>query len=252
MRNIGQSLALLALSTVSYAALGQASLSIQNGKPEKPVVGLPFSAVQSVRLAERLGNVMTLTREIKGRIDRSADGVERLEGTAVPIDFALPNRTTQVWIVDRAKHTAVLLDSKLKTATVTHLPADATVTVSFLPPPRASGPASAAPVKPENVATTDLGKRTQDGMDLVGKRVTETIPAGKVGNVQPILVTTDVWTAPRLKIVVNEVERNPLFGVRNFELSNIRSEEPDPRLFEIPEGYTLKEQPSLIPGASAQ
>jgi hypothetical protein len=81
--------------------------------------------------------------------------------------------------------------------------------------------------------------------------MTGTIPAGKVGNGQPILVTTDVWTAPQLKIVVHEVEQNPLYGERIYELSNIRSEEPDPRLFEIPEGYILKEQPSLIPSAAA-
>jgi tetratricopeptide (TPR) repeat protein len=46
------------------------------------------------------------------------------------------------------------------------------------------------------------------------------------------------------------VEQNPLSGERTFELSNIRSEEPDPALFQIPEGYTIKEQapmPSTMP-----
>jgi tetratricopeptide (TPR) repeat protein len=245
VRNVGKSLVLLGFAIAGSAALGQAILSIRNGKPETPVIGLPFSADESVRIVQHLANGMTLSSQMKGRVYRSSDGVERLEGTLVSTDPAQTDQVTQVWILDRTKRTAVLLNSKLITATVTPLPADSTVTVSFLPQPRATGPAATQAAKPENPITTDLGKRTQDMLPLVGTRVTSTIPVGKIGNDQPILVTTDVWVAPQLKLVVNQIEQNPLVGERIVELTNIRSEEPDPTLFQVPEGYTLKERSAL-------
>ena len=247
MRNIGPSLALLALLTTGHA-IGQLSTTIQMNKPEKPVVGLPFSADQSVRIVQHLANGMPLTHEIKGHIYRSADGLERYDGTIPSTDPAHPDPTTMIYILDRVKRTGVLLNSRLKTATVETLPTTATVSVSFLAlqQPRVQNQL----IRPENLVTTDLGKRTLDMMPLVGKRVTGTIPAGKIGNDQPLPVTTDVWFAPQLKLLVNEVEKNPLSGERTFELTNIRAEEPDPTLFDIPEAYTVKNRgpmPSVLP-----
>jgi hypothetical protein len=236
VRNIGPSLALLALLTTGHA-IGQLSTTIQMNKPEKPVVGLPFSADQSVRTVQHLANGMPLTHEVKGHIYRSADA------TIASTDPAHPDPTTMIYILDRVKRTGVLLNSKLKTATVETLPATATISVSFLAlqQPRVQNQL----IRPENLVTTDLGKRTLEMMPLVGKRVTGTIPAGKIGNNQPLPVTTDVWFAPQLKLLVNEVEKNPLSGERTFELTNIRAEEPDPTLFDIPEGYTVKDRPAV-------
>ena len=242
MRNIGPSLALLALLTTGHV-LGQLSTTIQLNKPEKPVVGTAFSADRSVRIVQHLANGMPLTHEIKGHIYRSADGLERYDGTIPSTDPAHPDPTTMIYILDRVKRTGVLLNSRLKTATVETLPTTATVSVSFLAlqQPRVQNQL----IRPENLVTTDLGKRTLDMMPLVGKRVTGTIPAGKIGNDQPLPVTTDVWFAPQLKLLVNEVEKNPLSGERTFELTNIRAEEPDPTLFDIPEGYTVKDRPAV-------
>jgi len=252
MRNALSYLALLALSTALCTtgyAVAQMSMSIQTGKPENPVVGLPFTADESVRTVQHLANGMSLNHQMKGHLYRSADGVDRIETTVDSTDPAKPGSTTMVYIVDRAKHTATLLNSTLKTATVTRLPPNATVAVSFLAQPRTPGAASTQALKPEDITTTDLGKRTQEMMPLVGRRVTGTIPAGKVGNDQPILITTDVWFAPQLKLIVNQVEQNPLVGERIVELTNIRSVEPDPKLFEIPDGYTVKQQASMLGAA---
>lgn len=233
----------LAFSEVSHVALGQASMSIQTNKPEEPVVGLPFSADQSVSVVQHLANGMPLKSEIKGHVYRSAGGVERYDGVMRSIPEG-SDPVTLAYIVDRAKHSVVLLNLKLKTATVEQLPANSTVSVKFLPLQQSRTQGQS--VKPGDLVTTDLGKRTQGMMTLVGKRVSGTIAAGSVGNELPLIVRTDVWFDPQLKLKVNEVEQNPFSGERTFELSNIRGEEPDPALFEIPEGYTVKERPSML------
>lgn len=245
MRKTGQLHTIVALYIVSYTAIGQVSISIQNGKPEKPVVGLPITAEQSVRTVMHLANGMAVTRELKGRIYRSTDGMERYEGALVSTDPANPTPVMQAFIIDRVKRTAILLNSKLLTATIQHLPADATVTISFLP---LQVPAQYRTIKQEDVTTTILGKQTDNSMELVGKRTTGTIPVGKIGNDQPLQVMTEEWVSQQENLVVKQVEQNPLSGERTFELSNIRNEEPNPALFEIPKGYTVKEQAPMPSG----
>ncbi len=242
MPNLCRSLAVLALGVISHAAMGQVSMSIQMNKPEAPVIGLPFGADQRVSTVQHLANGTLLKSEIQGHVYRSADGVERYDGV-MPLTSDHPDPTTMVYILDRTKHIAVLLNLKLKTATVEHLPADATVSVKFLPLHQSQ--AQNQLTKPADLVTTDLGNRTQGLITLVGKRVRGTIAAGSIGNDEPLSITTDVWIYPELKLMVEEVEKNPFSGERTFELSNIRGVEPDPALFEIPEGFTVKDMPQM-------
>jgi tetratricopeptide (TPR) repeat protein len=254
MPSLGRSLALLALFPTASAALGQAvSLTIHVGKAEQPVVtGLPFSADESVRIVQQLPNGITLTQEMKGRVYRSTNGLERLEGTLVAADLAVPNPTTMIYVIDPVQHTAVRWTTNSKTATLTHIPPNGTVTVSFLPLPRAT--AGQGPINPENVTTTELGHQTRDKLLLVGERATGTIPVGRIGNDQPIVITTDLWVSPELKFPIREIDKDPRAGDRTVELTNIRREEPDPALFEVPAGYTVQEPsaPSASPVSGAQ
>jgi tetratricopeptide (TPR) repeat protein len=235
--------ALVFFAAVSYAAPAQVSITMQSGKPQKAVVGLPFSADQNIRCVQHLSNGMPLTHQMSGHVYRSADGLERYDGTFPSTDSTHPEPGTLAVILDPVKHIYTLLNSALMTASVTHTPENTTVTVAFLAQTRGAGTAA---LKPEDMTITDLGKRTQDRLALFGKRITSTIPAGKIGNEQPLLVTLDAWSAPELKIVVSEVQQDPLAGERTFSLTNIRSEEPDPGLFQVPEGYTVKSIPAGI------
>lgn len=254
MRLSSASLGLLFLLALHPFALAQVSMTMQMGKPDTPVVGLPFSADQSVRTVQHLATGAVLSSEIKGHIYRSADGVERYDGAIVSTDPAHPEPVLQALILDHAKRTSILLNSKLKTATLQHLPAQAAVSVSFLPqrPPTYQNKL----IKPENPTTEDLGKKTLGMRTILGKRVTGVIPAGTVGNDQPLQVTAEVWFAPDLKLIVNQIDKNPLAGERTYELTNIRGDEPDPSLFQVPDGYTLKEQapmpvPNTLPNLGA-
>ena len=83
-----------------------------------------------------------------------------------------------------------------------------------------------------------------EGVAVEGKRVTRTIPAGQIGNTQPIEITSEVWTSPDLQVVVMSKHSDPRFGETTSQLTGIQRAEPDHSLFEIPAGYSVKNMPA--------
>ena len=96
--------------------------------------------------------------------------------------------------------------------------------------------------KPENpnVKTESLGTQVIGGITAQGTRIMRTIPAGKVGNQAPIVITIERWYSPELQTDVMRKEVNPLFGETTFQLTNIVRAEPEPSLFQVPSNYTVK------------
>jgi len=92
--------------------------------------------------------------------------------------------------------------------------------------------------------TESLGKQTVEGVEAEGKRTTTTIPAGKIGNEQPIQIVSERWYSPELQTVVMTRRSDPRFGETTFRLTNINRGEPARSLFEVPADYTVKEGPA--------
>src|SRR5579884_930137 len=70
-------------------------------------------------------------------------------------------------------------------------------------------------------ATETLGTRMIEGVQAEGKRVTETIPAGKIGNEKPIEVTNETWYSQELQMVVMSKHSDPRSGDVVYTLTNI-------------------------------
>jgi hypothetical protein len=94
-----------------------------------------------------------------------------------------------------------------------------------------------------NVRRESLGKQTIEGVEAEGTRETLTIPAGEIGNEQPIQVVSERWYSPALQTVVLSKHSDPRFGDTSFRLTNINRSEPARSLFEVPSDYTIKEGP---------
>jgi hypothetical protein len=90
-------------------------------------------------------------------------------------------------------------------------------------------------------ATEDLGTQVIEGVTALGTRVTTTIPAGAIGNEQPIQITSERWYSPDLQTVVLSKLNDPRIGETTHKLTNITRGEPDPTLFQVPAGYTVQE-----------
>ena len=87
----------------------------------------------------------------------------------------------------------------------------------------------------------DLGQQVIEGILATGTRMTTTIPAGSIGNEQPILVVSEQWFSPDLKVLVMTKHSDPRSGENTYRLTNITQTEPARSLFEVPADYTLKD-----------
>ena len=86
-----------------------------------------------------------------------------------------------------------------------------------------------------------LGKQVIEGVEAEGTRSTVTIAAGEIGNERAIEIVSERWYSSELQTVVMTRHSDPRFGETTYKLTNINRTEPDHSLFELPAGYTLKE-----------
>src|SRR5215472_9394288 len=92
--------------------------------------------------------------------------------------------------------------------------------------------------------TESLGTQVIEGVKAEGTRITSTVPAGAIGNDQPILVVTERWYSPELQMVVMSRRSDPRVGETTFQLTNISRAEPAATLFQVPPDYTLETAPA--------
>ena len=87
----------------------------------------------------------------------------------------------------------------------------------------------------------DLGRQFMEGVTVEGTRTTMTIPAGQIGNEQPIKVVSERWFSPELKVLVMSRQADPRFGETTYRLTNVTRDEPSPELFEVPSDFKVIE-----------
>jgi hypothetical protein len=84
-----------------------------------------------------------------------------------------------------------------------------------------------------------LGTTFMEGVAVEGTRSTTTIPAGEIGNEQPIVIVSERWMSPDLKVLVMSKQSDPRFGETTYRLTNLTRSEPSPQLFEIPADFKV-------------
>ena len=94
-------------------------------------------------------------------------------------------------------------------------------------------------------STKELGTKDIDGIRAEGKLRAYTIPAGEVGNKNPITVSTETWVSPELQITLYSKHSDPRTGDKIYRLQNIKRSEQPLDLFNVPEGYQVKEMPAM-------
>jgi hypothetical protein len=233
----------------------------------------PYSADAVNESTQTLADGNRIVQKSVTRVFRDAEGRTRRE------EVADTGEVMSVSIVDPVAHVSYVLDPKTRTAFqgsmliararvydrgVPPTEADRRATEvaavkmrSAMPPPPPPPPAAGTPPPPppppgpgmkrlmageaQEGSREDLGAQTVEGVAATGTRTTWTIPAGAIGNLQPIKIVSEQWFSPDLQLLVLTKHSDPRTGDNTYRLQNIVRAEPDRSLFTVPSDYTVKE-----------
>jgi hypothetical protein len=243
-----------ALAGFAFPVFGQGGIGSGNAAQRAPH---PYTAKFQITSEQTLVNGTTITREATDLQIRDSEGRIRMENTT-PAHEEMPERTI-FHINDPVARVDVMWVSSGKTVSVRKRPPlpqpgqqracwsystdehENTVEAPIrqTAPPEVATAKLAAPLLRNQSTHDDLGVQTIQGVEAVGTRITETTPAGTVGNDAPLVRTTETWRAKSLPLVVRSVTDDPRTGKRTQELVELNQSEPDPALFELPEGYRV-------------
>lgn len=109
--------------------------------------------------------------------------------------------------------------------------------------------AAAEPRKPipngvltqDHLTIEDLGTKRIAGVETVGRRETNEIDVGVMGNDQPLTAMNETWHSQELAINLVSIRTGPMTGKQNFTITDLSATEPDPDLFKVPEGYKIRD-----------
>jgi hypothetical protein len=188
-----------------------------------------YTLTRTSTIVQTLTNGATITRTFT--VKSACDSEGRL--------YSETHLTTPIGLVhyivfDPVARTNSNWDNRTKIAIVTHIPAQASEvdTARQLQAVR----------KPRHVTREDLGVRTIADVEARGTRTTLVVPVGEVGNDQPFTIVTDDWISARYQMPLLTIHDDPRSGKRTDEVTEFQPDEPDPALFKIPEGYTVRER----------
>ncbi len=213
--------------------MGMGLMSAWPGSRE-PVTGAPYSGVETMTFKRILADGNEISRHDETKVYRDGQGRVRMERTGT-------NRQGQtrtiVTIFDPVAGYSYMLNPATKVAHRMQLP-----------PAGEPAPASGMGPRRGEVKTQDLGTQTVNGLPATGTRTTETIPAGAIGNQQPIPVVRETWISTALKVPVQIKSSDPRAGKGTMDLTGVKTGEPDAALFQVPSDYTVRDHPGRGPG----
>jgi hypothetical protein len=257
-------LALTVLLFSSVAAIAQTAASAGN----------PYTAVKKTTIIQKLAEGTTINRENSSTEARDSQGrtmqqnsASQMQGQNIIHTNVMDPvaRTTTIWMslstsnkdshagsprssaavrtnghgpwlrFDRAVSNVTSLSQTIRTGGTGTAP-ETTGIVTMT-----AGPVHDPNLRPER-KTEKLGGKTIAGVYAEGTRLTVTYPVGFFGNDKPIITFHETWMSPDLKLVVLSVDDDPRTGTRITEVTNLDRGEPNPALFQVPEGYTIRDQ----------
>jgi len=237
-------MALLALSTIALAqGPGRREFGGPGGGFGRPgfgfgggpvVTGQPYSGVGVSTSTRTLANGNVITQSTCTKVYRDSSGRTRQEET--PNSSTCSATPTIVVIRDPAAGVEYRINAANNTYQQFTFKA---------PPSNAARPSARRPGLSNSgeLQTTDLGTQPIPGTGLMaqGTQSVRTIPAGQIGNSQPIVVSSTTWRSPDLQIVLQRSSDDPRMGKSSYQLTNVSTAVPDPSLFTLPAGLTLQE-----------
>jgi hypothetical protein len=218
-----------------------------------PAARLPYTAEFKITRVQMLASGATITHESTEVDVLDSQGRRMNSTTTIPLS-GNQMQITRVSVLDPVARTNSSWAVPGKTATVIQMPAPGVSRTGCLTNMQVRLPDNRTqPERPKPVIE-DLGTQTINGVEARGRRFTTTTPAGAIGNDAPLVRTSEAWTAiaPGLRgLMARDVTDDQQWGKMTKELTNFTQAEPDPSVFQPPEGYEIVNKPapgSVCPG----
>ena len=220
-------LVLLVLTTAVRHLSAQAGVEVF----VTPIPNAPFSGVVNVErsFVQPDGSVVNyktirnISRDSRGRVHNESR-------TFVPASSAETPRVVRIHLYDPQTRISTLLNPKERTfsaRTLNHPPATVPPSVRYGSPTDNGLPQN------EFTKEEDLGVHQVEGLPLHGVRESQTIPAEN----KEIVISDEYWYSEDLRINMMIKHSDPRTGTITMRVTRVTRAEPDPALFEIPEGY---------------
>lgn len=219
-------------------------VGFEAGLGGKTVAGAPFSATFSTHTTQALADGNQIQHSATGTFARDSEGRTRRDMTLPAVGPWATSATSGqtpphvVFISDNVAKTQYILEPNRKIARQTRYFRGGKRGGNESPDAKGAPPEESG--NRRNVVTASLGTQTINGVQAEGTRTTHTIPAGAIGNANPIVITNERWYSAELQTVVMIKRSDPRMGVTTFELTNIQKLEPDAALFQVPADYAVK------------
>ena len=258
------------------ASPGMATMAFVAGELSGSTVkGAPYSAQPETQTTQVLADGNRIVNTTTASVYRDASGRERREQSMPSLGSArLQNASVQTVMIsdpvagvnyslNSVDHVAMKMPMPSAMAGVTGkairvqkqaIAGSATTMAMPMPsmPVIGSGPMVFSRATSTNMAgdppkVEQLGTRFIEGVQAQGTRTTFTIPAGQIGNDQPLQIVDESWRSQELQVIVQSMHSDPRMGTTTYALRNISRNDPSPSLFQVPADYTVQEAPAMGP-----
>lgn len=245
-------LALGLLALVGSAALAQTQPTACSLGPKSfglfsvtSFVGCPFSAIMEMDRTQTLADGNSIQTKVEARMYRDSQGRMRYESySPKDVDKDVPSAPNMIQILDPVAGYSYVIWPQSATAQRHRLRGFDADPKADEQPQRPIAPASSSSTqepRPKSVVER-LGVQVMEGLLVDGTRTTETIPAHAEGNERPLTVVRESWYSVGMGIMLMEKISDPRSGEQEKRLTNLKWKEPDTALFQVPAGYTIKDQ----------
>jgi len=205
------------------------------------VKGAPYTAVAITETTQVLADGNRIVNKSSAFLARDGEGRTRREETMSNAGPLPLNPMKMVFINDPISGSEYVLNMTEKTADVMKPETTKILTLeqraameSKLKAEKVARPQELGEIKRES-----LGTEVIEGVNCDHLLSTQTIPAGAIGNQQPIVITSETWAAPDLHLLVMRKHNDPRFGETVYKVTNITRGDPDPSLFQVPSDFKV-------------
>jgi hypothetical protein len=200
-----------------------------------PKAHAPFSSLLQTEWMRTLADGGTITWVNERRIARDGNGrVYQERWALVPKDQKEASVMTTIQISDPSRHTTYSCFTSSHVCRLSQYDGSTSVIYKVEGPPTGPLPNDLGFAVQEH-----LGTQLVSGMETEGTRESTIYNPGAFGNDRQLTVSREFWYSPQLGINLVSKRSDPRFGTQNFTITNLILSEPDPHLYELPEGYTV-------------